>query len=125
MFAVIVEPEKGERGFTERKVGMYECPQCHTKFPTVVSRQHYLIIGAEQLKQIQEEVKSLHQDNSDLKQKLEEMSREQDNLHTAIENVRKEGEVKRLEAKLEQLAQHVEYLRKEKGELEQKVSKPR
>jgi TolA-binding protein len=122
---VIVEPSQGERGMTERKVGMYTCSKCGTKFPTVISRQKYLIVAEEQLKSMQEELNSMKKGNEELNVKVEGMVQQQKELESSMDNAAKESELKRLQAKLGELEEFVAYLRKEKGELEQKASKLR
>ena len=57
VFSVIVEPKEGERGLTQRKVGMYQCSKCGTKFPTIISRQKYLVVAEDQLKKIQSDLR--------------------------------------------------------------------
>ncbi len=124
-FSVIVEPVKGERGMTERRVGMYTCSKCGTKFPTVISKQRYLIVAEEQLKSIQDELSSMKKGNEDLNTKVRGMAEQQRELESNMERTAKENEVKRLQTKLAELESFVAYLRKEKGELEQKASKLR
>lgn len=124
-FNVIVEPAKGERGMTERRVGMYTCSKCGTKFPTVISKQRYLIVAEEQLKSIQDELSSVKKGNEDLNQKVKGMAEQQREIESSMERAAKEYEVKRLQAKLAELEEFVGYLRKEKGELEQKASRLR
>jgi chromosome segregation ATPase len=116
MFSVIVEPKEGERGLTERKVGMYQCPKCETKFPIVVSRQRYLIIAEDQVKQIQTDLKALKKDHTELKKQYED-------LEKVLDRTKKESEVRQLEIKLRSLEEQITYLKKEKGELEQRVAK--
>ena len=124
-FNVIVEPAKGERGMTERRVGMYTCEKCGTKFPTVISRQRYLIVAEEQLKSIQDELASLKKGNEELSAKIQEMSQQQKEIEDSMDKTAKENELKRLQAKLADIEEFVGYLRKEKGELEQKASRLR
>jgi predicted RNase H-like nuclease (RuvC/YqgF family) len=124
-FNVIVEPVKGERGMTERRVGMYTCSKCGTKFPTVISRQRYLIVAEEQLKSIQDELSSVKKGNEDLSARVEGMVEQQREMESSMERAAKENEVKRLQLKLAELEEFVGYLRKEKGELEQKASRLR
>ena len=124
-FSVIVEPAKGERGMTERKVGMFTCSKCGTKFPTVISKQQYLIVAEEQLKSIQTELASLKKDNGELQARVQTMAEQQREMEVSLERAAKENEVRQLQAKLASLEAFVEYLRKEKGELEQKASKLR
>jgi len=122
-FTVIVEPKEGERGLTQRKVGMYTCDKCGTKFPTVMSRQHYLVVAEEQLSKIQADVKNLKKTNHDLEKRIEAMDKEYAELQTAVERSKKVTETRILEAKVDALEKHVAYLRKEKGELEEKATK--
>ena len=122
MFSVIVEPEKGEHGLVERKVAMYSCPRCGTNFPTVVSRQKYLIVAEEQLRSIQKDLADTKKLNEELDAKARELVNEQTELQHKIERAIKEGETGKLEAKLEELQAYVEHLRKEKEELEQKIN---
>jgi uncharacterized Zn finger protein (UPF0148 family) len=124
-FNVIVEPGQGERGLTERRVGMYTCAKCGTKFPTVISRQRYLIVAEEQLKSIQDELDSVKKGNQDLNVKVQDMVQQQKEMESSMSRSAKENEVKRLQAKLAELEEFVGFLRKEKGELEQKASRLR
>jgi predicted RNase H-like nuclease (RuvC/YqgF family) len=124
-FSVIVEPAKGERGMTERRVGMYTCSKCGTKFPTVISKQKYLIVAEEQLKSIQQELSSMKKGNEELNTKVKGMVEQQRDLESSMEKAAKENEVRLLQARLTELEGFVEFLRKEKGELEQKASKLR
>jgi len=123
VFSVIVEPKEGERGLTQRKVGMYQCSKCSTKFPIIVSRQKYLVIAEEQLKKIQNDVKDLKKTNEDLMESIDGLKKNQLELNEAIARKEKESQVKQLEVKLRALESQVSYLKKEKGELEEKVSK--
>lgn len=124
-FNVIVEPVRGERGMTERRVGMYTCEKCGTKFPTVISKQRYLIVAEEQLKSIQDELNSVKKGNEDLNAKVQGMAQQQREMENSMDHAAKENELKRLQAKLTDLEEFVGYLRKEKGELEQKASRLR
>ncbi|MDV3292901.1 MAG: hypothetical protein LYZ70_01365 [Nitrososphaerales archaeon] len=123
-FSVIVEPSKGEHGIVERKVGMYSCPKCGTNFPTVISRQKYLMVAEEQLHSMQKELAEATRKSEELDARARNMLNVQAELQRAVEKAIKDGETGRLEAKLAELAEYVEHLRKEKGELEQKASKP-
>jgi predicted RNase H-like nuclease (RuvC/YqgF family) len=125
LFTVIVEPKEGERGLTQRKVGMYSCDKCGTKFPTVVSRQHYLLVAEEQLTKIQTDIKTLKKTNQDLEKRIQTMDREYTEIQKTFDVSKKNAETKLLEAKMEALEKHVAYLRKEKGELEEKATRLR
>jgi predicted RNase H-like nuclease (RuvC/YqgF family) len=120
---VIVEPKEGERGLTQRKVGMYTCDKCGTKFPTVVSRQHYLLVAEEQLVKIQTDIKNLKKTNQDLEKRIGAMDKEYADLQKVVDRNRRDAETRVLESKLEALEKHVAYLRKEKGELEEKATR--
>ena len=120
---MIVEPNEGERGLTQRKVGMYQCAKCNTKFPIIVSRQKYLVVAEEQLRKIQGDLKDLKATNEQLEQKVNGLVKDQEELQEALRRKEKESQVKQLEVKLRALEGQVSYLRKEKGELEEKVSK--
>jgi septal ring factor EnvC (AmiA/AmiB activator) len=123
LFTVIVEPKEGERGLTQRKVGMYSCEKCGTKFPTVVSRQHYLIVAEEQLTQIQSDIKNLKKTNHDLEKRVQLMGKDYADLEKSLERSKREADTHVLQAKLEALEKNVAYLRKEKEELEEKTTK--
>jgi len=110
---------------TERRVGMYTCEKCGTKFPTVISKQRYLIVAEEQLKSIQDELASVKKGNEELSTKVEGMVQQQRDMESSMDHTAKENELKRLQAKLNELEEFVGYLRKEKGELEQKASRLR
>jgi len=110
---------------TERRVGMYTCDKCGTKFPTVISKQRYLIVADEQLKSIQDELASVKKGNEELSAKVQQMAQQQKEMEDSMDRTAKENEVKRLQTKLANLEEFVGYLRKEKGELEQKASRLR
>ncbi len=110
---------------TERRVGMYTCSKCGTKFPTVISKQRYLIVAEEQLKSIQDELNSVKKGNEELVTKVEGMVQQQKEMESSMDRTVKEYELKRLQTKLTELEEFVSYLRKEKGELEQKASRLR
>ena len=124
-FSVIVEPAKGERGMTERRVGMYTCTNCGTKFPTVISKQRYLIVAEEQLKALQDDLNSMRKGNEELETRVKGMAQQQREMESTIERTAKQHEMHRLQVKVAELESFVGYLRKEKSELEQKVSKLR
>jgi predicted nucleic acid-binding Zn-ribbon protein len=123
VFTVIVEPKEGERGLTQRKVGMYQCSKCNTKFPIIVSRQKYLVVAEDQLRKIQRDLKDLKSTNEELERKVDGLVKEQEELQETLRRKETESLVKQLEVKLNALEGQVSYLRKEKGELEEKVSK--
>jgi len=123
VFTVIVEPKEGERGLTQRKVGMYGCDKCGTKFPTVVSRQHYLVVPDDQMGKIQTDIKGLKKTNQDLEKRIQLMDKEYAELQRSLERSKRDTDNRVLEAKLDALEKHVAYLRKEKGELEEKATK--
>ena len=104
---------------------MYTCEKCGTKFPTVISRQKYLIVAEEQLKSIQNELATVKKGNDDLAARVQTMAEQQRELEMSMDRAAKDNELKRLQAKLAQLEEFVGYLRKEKGELEQKASRLR
>ena len=108
---------------TQRKVGMYHCEKCGTKFPTVVSRQHYLVVADEQLGKIQADIKNLRKTNEDLEKRIQLMDKEYAEIQKTLDSDKVDIEVRALEAKMEALEKHVAYLRKEKGELQEKATR--
>ncbi|MDG7027011.1 MAG: hypothetical protein JRN16_01210 [Nitrososphaerota archaeon] len=110
---------------TERRVGMYTCSKCGTKFPTVISKQRYLIVAEEQLQSIQAELIAVKKGNESLASKVADMEQQQRELEASMDRTAKENEVRRMQEKLTDLEEFVQYLRKEKGELEQKASRLR
>lgn len=123
MFSVIVEPTKDERGMTERKVGMYTCSKCGMKFPTVVSKQHYLIVAEEELKKMQEELKAVQKTNDGLQDRVKSIEKDHTELLGTLEKYQHDSEIHTLELKLDQLQSYVDHLRKDKEELEQRASR--
>jgi septal ring factor EnvC (AmiA/AmiB activator) len=122
-FSVIVEPTKGEKGMTERKVGMYTCSKCNTKFPTVVAKQHYLIVAEEELRKMQDEMKAVKKDNEGLLERVKSIESEHVELQRVLARSQRSGEIHELELKLNELESYVVHLRKDKEELEQRASR--
>ena len=110
---------------TERRVGMYTCSKCGTKFPTVISKQRYLIVAEEQLRSIQDELTAVKKGNESLTSKVADMEQQQRELEASMDRTAKENDVRHMQEKLADLEEFVRYLRKEKGELEQKASRLR
>ena len=104
---------------------MYTCGKCGTKFPTVISKQRYLIVAEEQLKAIQDELVSVKKGNEDLGTRVQGMAEQQREMESSMVKAAKENDIRRLQAKLTELEEFVAFLRKEKGELEQKASRLR
>jgi DNA repair exonuclease SbcCD ATPase subunit len=123
VFTVIVEPKEGERGLTQRKVGMYQCSKCNTKFPIIVSRQKYLVVAEDQLRKIQSDLNDLKSTNQGLELKINALTKDQEQLQETLKQTERESQLKQLEVKVDALEGQVSYLRKEKGELEERVSK--
>ena len=108
---------------TQRKVGMYQCSKCNTKFPIIVSRQKYLVVAEDQLRKIQGDLKDLKSTNQELEHKINGLVKDQEELQETLKQTERESLLKQLEVKVTALEGQVSYLRKEKGELEEKVSK--
>jgi septal ring factor EnvC (AmiA/AmiB activator) len=102
---------------------MYQCPKCGMKFPTIISRQKYLIVAEDQLKKIQGDLQKLKDTNGELESKVDGLVKDQQLLLQTMKKNENEAQVKHLETKLDALEKQVVYLRKEKGELEDKISK--
>ena len=93
------------------------------KFPTIISRQKYLIVAEEQLKKIQGDLQRLKDTNGELESKVDGLVKDQQQLLETVKKKESEAQVKHLETKLDALEKQVVYLRKEKGELEDKISR--
>lgn len=104
---------------------MYQCGKCDTRFPTVVSRQHYLVVAEDQMSRVQADLRDLKKTNQGLEKRIEAMSKQHADLERMMATTKKEADTALLEAKVNALEKHVAYLRKEKGELEEKASRSR
>jgi|SRR5579875_349417 len=123
-FSILVESGRkdSEGGLTEKKMGVYHCEQCGTKFPVVLDRQHYLVVPTKQIKELQDELKALRKSDEELTERVKNLAREQKDLQELLKTAREEAEVKELESRMEYLEKHVEHLKKDREELEQKIS---
>ncbi len=122
-FSILVESERaGESGFTAKKLATYQCTKCNTKFPVAVDRQHYLVVPADVIKRMQNEMRVLQMHNEMFSDSLKELARGQQELKAALKAATEESEIRDLENKLRGLERHVEHLRRDKIELEQKLS---
>ena len=81
------------------------------------------MVAEEQLGQIQEDIKTLKRTNQDLEKRVKLMDSEYAELQKKLDRTKKDTETRLLEAKLEALEESVAYLRKERGELEEKAAK--
>jgi exonuclease VII small subunit len=121
-FTVLVESERTESGFTQKKMASYTCSKCGTKFPIAVDRQHYLVVPADVIKRMESEMRVLQMHNEMFSDSLKELSRGHQELKAALKAAMEESEIRDLEGKVKGLERHVEHLKRDKVELEQKLS---
>lgn len=87
--------------FNEKSVGIFQCVKCGTIFPHVVGRRRLAIVNADEYIKMKEEVEELRAENSRLKEDADLI-----HLQTVVDALEKE----------------VSALKKEKEELETKLS---
>jgi len=102
---------------------MYSCSRCGTKFPTVVGRQHYLIVVEDELRKMHEELNAVKRSNEELQKRIRSIEDEYLKTQKSMEHDGRAHEIRELESKVDQLESYVTHLRKDKEELEQRISK--
>jgi exonuclease VII small subunit len=121
-YTVLVESERTESGFTAKKLASYTCSKCNTKFPIAVDRQHYLVVPADVIKRMENDVRVLQMHNEMFSDSLKELTRGQQELKSALKSATEDSELRDLEGKLKGLERHVEHLKRDKVDLEHKLS---
>lgn len=108
--------------FVERKMGMYVCDKCLTRFPIVLDRRHYVMVPVKQLRDMQGDLKRLGDSQERLSAKLEQENESRRQTEALMRRSIDEVELKKLEDRLDYLQSHVSHLKKDKEELEQKIA---
>lgn len=116
VFPVLAATE-GEDGFTESRVGLYECGRCAFRFPHSFSKIKFEIIESESLRKLRGEIASANSLNQELMAKSSQLKEE-------IESMRRRMEILELEGRADGLLREVDALRKGRIILEEEISGP-
>lgn len=108
--------------FVERKMGMYACDKCLTRFPVVLDRRHYVMVPIKQLRDMQSDIKRLTDGQEKLSTKLDQANEAKKESEGLLKRSIDEAELKKLEDRLAYLQAHVTHLKKDKEELQEKIS---
>ncbi len=101
---------------------MYACDKCMTRFPVVLDRRHYVMVPIKQLRDMQNEIKRLGESGEKLSAKLDKANEEKKQSDATLKTKIDEADIRRLEDKIAYLQSNVEHLKRDKGELEEKIA---
>lgn len=108
-----------QRGsFTEKRIALYICDRCQTKFPIVAGSKRFRIVHEAELTLLKKKAA----ESESLAVKVKELSEKIQLLLTELENVKRTLELERLQNKREGLHSEVEYLRELKKGFQQELA---
>lgn len=122
MYKVIVEPEQGENGITQRDVGMFTCKRCGNMFPRVLGRAHYLIVREIELNRLRKEAEEFKEKARDLELAVQKLQKEKERSEESLRNEARRGAIESMKSQLEQIETHVNYLQAERDRLKTELA---
>jgi ssDNA-binding Zn-finger/Zn-ribbon topoisomerase 1 len=108
---------------TKKAMEKYSCPACGGKFAVVKTRRESMLIPARDVEGMQARLARATAGNESLRKKMNELVRETRSLRASLKTARENAYYRSLQGRVTELEQHVEFLRKEKGRLEEQVAR--
>jgi len=106
-------------GFSEKKIALYVCERCQTKFPIVAGSKRFRIIHEAELTLLRRKAS----EGEELAVKVKEMSEKIKLLSAELEGVKQELELERLRGRKDGLHSEVEYLRGVKRSFQEELAR--
>ncbi len=106
-------------GFSEKRIALYVCERCQTKFPIVAGSKRFRIVHEAELAFLRKKAA----EGEELAVKVREMSEKIRLLSTELESVKKALELERLRNRRDGLHNEVEYLREIKRGFQEELAK--
>ncbi|NHV97361.1 MAG: hypothetical protein HA494_06200 [Thaumarchaeota archaeon] len=112
--------ELDQRGsFSEKRIALYVCERCQTKFPIVAGSKRFRIIHEAELALLRKKAS----EGEELAAKVREMNEKIRLLNAELESVKQELELERLRNRRDSLHDEVEYLRGVKRGFQEELAK--
>lgn len=107
---------------TSKKMGLFECPSCKTKFRTVIDETRETVSVKNMVERIKEIRGELMQTLKNLRERIKTLETERANLMAEIEKLKKaaESRISALESEVNMLREEVKSLRELLGYTEEK-----
>ena len=115
-----VAGELDQRGsFSEKRIALYLCERCQTKFPIVAGSKRFRIVHEAELALLRKKAA----EGEELAVKVREMNEKIQLLSAELESVKHELELERLRSRRDGLHNEVEYLRGVKKSFQEELAK--
>jgi len=112
--------ELDRRGsFSEKRIALYECERCQTKFPIVAGSKRFRIVHEAELALLKKKAA----EGEELAVKVREMSEKIQLLSAELESVKQELELERLRSRRDGLHNEVKYLREIKRGFQEELAR--
>lgn len=106
-------------GFSEKRVALYLCERCQTKFPIVAGSKRFRIVHEAELTLLRKKAS----EGEEMAAKVREMGEKIQLLTAELEGVKRELELERLRSRRDALHNEVEYLRGVKRGFQEELTK--
>ena len=106
-------------GFSEKRIALYVCERCQTKFPIVAGSRRFRIVHEAELALLKKKAA----EGEELAVKVREMHEKIQLLTAELEDAKRELELERLKNKRDNLHEEVEYLKEIKRGFQEELTK--
>lgn len=117
-----VKKEKNLSAFEKKKQTPYACGRCGTRFPVNVERRRYAIVPLAQLRDLQNKLGRSRNEQVKLSGKIANLEDDKKKMKQVLKSSKEEADIKQLENKLNSIEGHVSHLKRDKEELEQRIT---
>jgi FtsZ-binding cell division protein ZapB len=106
-------------GFSEKRIALYVCERCQTKFPIVAGSKRFRIVHEAELALLKKKAS----EGEELTVKVREMNERIQLLTSELEGLKRDLELERLRNRRDDLHSEVEYLKEIKRDFQEKLAK--
>jgi septal ring factor EnvC (AmiA/AmiB activator) len=118
----IKKEDMNPKGLERKKQTPFVCGRCGTRFPVSVNRKRYAVVPVSQLRELHSKLDRSQSEGTRLSGKIANLGEEKKEMKDLLKVTKEESDIRQLESKLSSLESHVSHLKRDKEELEQKIT---
>ncbi len=120
--SVLKKKDLTPSAFERKKQTALICGRCGTRFPVSVNRRRYAVVPISELKNIRTSLARFKNEQVRLNRKIANLDEDKKKMKMLLKTSREVADINQLESKLSLLETHVSHLKKDRGELEQRIT---